>query len=85
VRTLVGTTGRRLASIAGMRSPRGATCLTQSGESAHGGEATARGRGPGPRKGRLGRGSGAGVGADAGRGAGPALASGPKGRRRPVR
>ena len=74
-RLLAGATGRHPAGVAGMRSPRGAACLTRSDASARAGgkEDSARGG--------LGRGKGAG----AGRIAGPALADGPEGRRRPVK
>jgi hypothetical protein len=80
-RARVGAIGRHLAGVAGMWPPRGASRLTRSGVSARGGGRRRVRRGPGPR-----RPTWAGVGsAGAGRKAGPALASGPDGRRWPVR
>jgi len=53
-RLLAGATGRHPASVASMRSPRGAACLTRSDASARGGEGRQRAGG-------LGRGEGAGA------------------------
>ena len=72
---LPGATGCHPAGVAGMRSPRGAACLTRSDASAQAGEKEDSARGG------LGRGEGPG----AGRIAGPASADGPEVRRRPVK
>ena len=72
---LAGATGCHPAGVAGMRSPRGAACLTRSDASARAGEKEDSARGG------LGRGEGTG----AGRIVGPASTDGPEGRRRPVK
>ena len=74
-RLLAGATGRHPAGVAGMRSPRGAACLTRSDAYTHVGKKEDSARDG------LGRGEGAG----AGRIAGPASAGGPEVRRRPVK
>ena len=72
---LAGATGRHPAGVTGMRSPRGAACLTRS-------DAYARAwKNEGSARGGLGRGKGTG----AGRIAGPASAGGPEVRRWPVK
>ena len=77
-RVLAGATGRHPAGVAGMRSPRGAACLTRSG--------AARGRRR-QRVGGLGHGDRAGPRRRRGCGvdAGPASAGGLEARRRPAK
>ena len=72
---LAGATERHPAGVVGMRSPRGAACLTRSDTYARVGEKEASARawaGPRRRRGRV-------------RIAGPASAGGPEVRRRPVK
>ena len=82
-RLLAGATGRHPAGVAGMRSPRGAACLTRSDASTRAWEGRRRQRaGVGwAVASELGRGEGAGTV----RSAGPASADGPEVRRRPVK
>ena len=77
-RVLAGATGRHPAGVAGMRSPRGAACLTRSGAARGWRRQRAGGLGHGDRAGpRRRRGCGVDVG--------PASAGGPEARRRPTK
>ena len=79
-RVLAGATGRHPAGVTGMRSPRGAACLTRSGAARERGRQRADGLG---RLSAAGPSAGRGSGRWARRQAGPASAGGPEARRRP--